>query len=159
VKIFVEEVFAARGLATRFAEEFYTVSLCGVLRGLHLQLPPHDHDKIVYCTSGSVLDVVLDLRVGSPTFRRWEAVELTGETGTGLYIPRGVAHGFYALTDQAVMAYLVTTHHAPSHDAGVRWDSFGMPWPDGKPTLSARDAALPALKDFVSPFEYRSCSA
>jgi dTDP-4-dehydrorhamnose 3,5-epimerase len=156
VKVFVEEVFAARGLATRFAEEFYTVSARGVVRGMHLQLPPHDHDKIVYCPAGSVLDVVLDLRVGSPTFRRWDALELSAEAGNGLYIPRGVAHGFYALTDQAVMAYLVTTPHAPSHDAGIRWDSFGMIWPDPAPTLSARDAALPALEDFASPFEYGS---
>jgi dTDP-4-dehydrorhamnose 3,5-epimerase len=153
VKPFHAPTFAAHGLASDFAEAFYTVSRCGALRGMHFQLPPHAHAKLVYCVSGTILDVLLDLRVGSPTFGQHRVFELNGERPLALYLPPGVAHGFYA-TSEATLAYHVTTPHAPRHDGGVRWDSFGMAWPTRAPILSARDRVLPSVDEFASPFAF-----
>jgi len=156
VKIFQAEFFARRGLATDFVEEYYSVSRQGVLRGLHFQLPPHDHDKLVYCPAGRVLDAVLDLRVGSPAFGRHALFELSAEAANQIYIPAGAAHGFYTLSQEATLVYNVTTVYAPQHDAGLLWSSAGIDWPDQAPLISERDAALPPLSEFVSPFVYKS---
>ena len=154
VKTFHEEVFADHGLVTEFVEEYYSVSHKGVLRGMHFQTPPHEHFKLVYCLDGKVLDAMADLRVGSPTYRRAATIELSAELGNMLYIAPGVAHGFYALTDDAIMQYKVTTMYAPDSDAGIRWDSAGIDWPDAAPLVSERDAGFPRLGEFESPFVY-----
>lgn len=155
VKTLHAGLFAARGLATDFVEQYYSVSARGVVRGLHLQLPPHDHAKLVYCPVGVVLDAVVDLRRGSPTFGRHALLELSAERGNAVYVPRGLAHGFLALSDDALMIYNTTSVHAPEHDGGIRWDSAGIPWPlEREPVLSERDARLPALADFVTPFAF-----
>jgi dTDP-4-dehydrorhamnose 3,5-epimerase len=154
VKTFHRARFAEHGLSLDFAEAYYTVSHARVLRGLHFQLPPHDHAKLVFCAAGRVLDVALDLRRGSPTSGRHALVELSAEAGNGLYLPPGLAHGFYVLQAPAVVVYNQTSAYAPSHDAGVRWDSAGIPWPDADPVLSERDRGFPALADFPSPFTY-----
>jgi dTDP-4-dehydrorhamnose 3,5-epimerase len=152
VKTFQASVFEALGLATSWREVFYSRSARGVVRGLHFQLPPADQDKLVVCTSGRVLDVVVDLRRDSPTFGDHESVELDDRSWTMLYLPSGFAHGFAALTDDAVMAYSVSAEYAPERDTGIHWASAGIPWPFESPVVSARDAALPALADFDSPF-------
>ena len=154
VKTFNRELSAQHGLVTEFAEEFYSWSHRGVLRGLHFQLPPAQHTKVVTCLVGEVLDVVVDLRVGSPTYGGHALIHLRAEDATLLYIPEGLAHGFLAVSDNALMSYQVTTVHSPEHDAGIRWDSAGIPWPELQPIVSARDAAFPALKEFDSPFRY-----
>jgi dTDP-4-dehydrorhamnose 3,5-epimerase len=153
VKPFHAPTFAAHGLASDFAEAFYTVSRRGALRGMHFQLPPHAHAKLVYCVAGAVLDVLLDLRAGSPSFGEHRVFELDGERPMALYLPPGVAHGFYATTE-ATLVYHVTTPHAPQYDAGVRWDSFGMVWPAQAPILSARDRSLPGVAEFTTPFAF-----
>jgi dTDP-4-dehydrorhamnose 3,5-epimerase len=152
VKTFHAERFAEAGLPVDWREEFYSSSRQGVIRGMHFQTPPHDHDKLVFCVRGRVLDVVLDLRCASPTFRRHWVVELDAAYGHGLFIPRGVAHGFLALTNDVLMAYKLTSVHSPSNDLGIRWDSFGMDWGNDQPLVSARDRAHPALAEFDSPF-------
>ncbi len=152
VKTFHAESFADAGLPVEWREEFYSNSRKGVIRGMHFQTPPHDHEKLVYCMQGRVLDVVVDLRRASLTFGRHVAVELDAARGHGLMIPKGMAHGFLALTDEVLMAYKVTTVHAPSHDAGILWNSFGMEWGIDTPIVSARDRSHPALADFTSPF-------
>ena len=152
VKTFHQEVFAERGLATDFAEVYYSMSHRRVLRGLHFQLPPHDHAKLVYCVTGQVLDVIVDLRAGSPTFGQFACFELSAERANLVYLPVGLAHGFYTLSESALMMYQVTTVYAPEHDAGIRWDSVGIPWPDPAPVLSERDQGFPALAEWVSPF-------
>jgi len=143
------------GLEADFEETYYTVSRENVLRGMHLQLPPADHGKLVYCVAGAVLDVVLDVRTGSPAYGRFAQIELDGAGHNGLYIPRGVAHGFYVLRAPAAMAYHVTAMHAPQLDAGIAWDSFGACWPAASPLISPRDAGLPPLAEFRSPFRYQ----
>jgi dTDP-4-dehydrorhamnose 3,5-epimerase len=154
VKVFNRELFAAHGLETSFAEEYYSSSLPGVLRGLHFQTPPHHHAKLVYCVAGRVMDVAVDLRVGSPTYGRHAVVELSMERGNAIYLPSGFAHGFYVPEGEATLVYNVTTGYAPESDAGIRWDSAGIAWPAAAPVVSDRDAGFPALAEFVSPFRY-----
>jgi dTDP-4-dehydrorhamnose 3,5-epimerase len=102
VKIFHEPSYAALGLETNFAEEYYSVSHNNVIRGLHFQVPPMDHVKIVYCLEGHALDVVLDLRVGSPTYGQFELFELNSNNSSSIYIPKGMAHGFCALSENTI---------------------------------------------------------
>lgn len=151
-KVFQRDDFAAAGLAGNFAECFQSVSRKGAVRGLHFQSPPADHDKLVYCAAGEIFDAVVDLRCDSPAYGRHAAFRLEGRRCNALYIPRGLAHGFQALSDEAVVVYLVTSTHSPRHDEGIRWDSAGIPWPIPHPVVSARDAALVPLADFKSPF-------
>lgn len=152
VKTFHEPTFESRAWPLRWREEFYSVSAKDVVRGMHFQTPPDDHDKLVYCVSGSVLDVVVDLRLSSPTFGRWASVPLVATDPLLVLIPIGVAHGFLSLENNSVMMYKTTSVHAPASDAGIRWDSFGFSWPVASPLISDRDAALPPLADFHSPF-------
>lgn len=154
VKTFHEEVFSEHGLVTEFAEEYYSVSHKGVLRGLHFQTPPHHHIKLIYCLAGTVMDAIVDLRVGSPTFKQSLCVELSAATGNMLYIAAGFAHGFYALVDDTIMQYKVTSAYAPENDAGIRWDTAGVNWPDPAPLIAARDAGFPSLNEFESPFRF-----
>jgi len=151
-KTFHEPTFKAAGLHTDFPEEFVTLSHAKVLRGLHFQLPPHDHVKIVACFAGEILDAVVDLRRSSPTFGKHFVTRLSPAVGAQLYIPPGLAHGFYVTQGEAIVHYRTSTVHAPSHDAGISWRGCGVEWPDADPVISARDAAWPALADFASPF-------
>lgn len=152
VKTFHAERFAELGLPIHWREEYYSTSRKGVIRGMHFQTPPHAHDKLVYIQQGRVLDVVVDLRKASRTFGKYVTLELDAACGDGLIIPKGMAHGFLARTQDVMMTYKVTTTYAPTHDAGIRWDSFGLDWGVERPLVSARDASHPALADFQSPF-------
>lgn len=143
--------FGKEGLTLDFAEEYYSFSNAGVLRGMHFQLPPLDHEKFVYCASGRVLDVVLDLRQQSLSFKKCFSVELSAENGLALYIPKGCAHGFFAL-DDSIMIYKAGTPYSPEHDSGIRWDSFGFEWPVRLPIISKRDSMHLVLDEFWSPF-------
>ncbi len=154
IKVFQEQEFAKRGLATHYAEAYYTVSRRGVLRGLHCQLPPHHHAKVVSCVDGVVLDAVLDLRRGSPAYGKYHLTELTSEDSNVLYVPAGLAHGFYVRSERATILYMVSTVYSPDRDGGVRWDSAAIPWPDKRPLLSERDRTLPQLATFDSPFRF-----
>jgi len=154
VKIFHEPFFAENGLETHFDEEYYSVSHKNVIRGLHFQLPPMDHVKMVYCVEGEVLDAVIDLRVGSPTFGKFELFELSANKANSIYIPKGMAHGFCTLSERAIMVYRVGTVYSQEHDAGLLWNSAGISWPVDAPVMSARDQAFPSLDEFVSPFRY-----
>lgn len=134
-------------------EVFWSRSHRGVLRGLHLQVPPEEGRKLIFVTSGEVRDFVLDLRVGSPWFGRvWEA-NLASSTGA-LLIPDGCAHGFEALTDNVTMVYLQEGAYDPSADTGVLWSSVGIEPHTASPIVSSRDRSLPALENFVSPFTW-----
>lgn len=156
VKTYHHDMFHQHGLETDWREEYYSISRKGVLRGLHFQVPPHDHAKLVYCIAGRVLDAVLDLRIGSPTYQQHILFELNAETAHMLYLPKGVAHGFYTLSESATMMYKVTTVYAAECDSGILWSSVGIPWPDKTPIVSARDNAFPVFADFrANPFYYR----
>ncbi len=152
VKIFHKIVFEKYGLNTNFVEDYYSISYNRVLRGLHFQLPPMDHIKMVYCIDGKVFDVVVDLRVGSPTYGDFEVFELDSEKSNIIYIPKGLAHGFYVLSEKAIMVYKVSTVYSPQHDTGILWNSVDIPWPDENPIISKRDSEFIHFKDFKSPF-------
>lgn len=152
VKTFHWDEFKALGLPTEFKEEYHSVSSKGVLRGLHFQLPPADHEKLVYCVEGKVLDVAVDLRKSSATYGRYHLFELDSERGNMAYLPKGMAHGFYTLSDTATMMYKVTSEYAPESDAGILWNSVGIPWGTESPIMSDRDQTFPRLEEFCSPF-------
>lgn len=154
-KIYYSEAFREQGLETAFQEEYFTISYRNVLRGLHFQVPPAEHAKTVTCLSGRVLDVVLDIRIGSPTYGDHITLELSDSAGDMIYIPQGLAHGFYTLSEKATLLYNVTSVYSEVHDSGIRWDSAGIPWPSGSPALSPRDRSFPKLEDFRSPFTYK----
>lgn len=165
-KMLHEPTLQALGLQTDFRESFITTSRKGTIRGMHFQTPPSEHAKLVSCVSGTVLDVLVDLRVGSPVYGVPVWFPLRGDTTDLLYIPSGVAHGFAALEDATRVLYYVTTVHDPDHDAGIAWDSIGLDWiqavdecgfkglrwADVPPVLSERDTSLPRLTDYQSPF-------
>jgi dTDP-4-dehydrorhamnose 3,5-epimerase len=152
-KVFHRELFAENGWPTDFAEQYYTVSKRRTLRGFHFQLPPHDHAKLVYCVLGEILDVAVDLRTDSPTFQKHAMLNISAELANEVLLESGLAHGFYVLSEAAVVVYNVTTTYAPEYDTGIHWNSADVHWPDANPILSERDAALPALVDFCSPFK------
>ncbi|MYM90040.1 dTDP-4-dehydrorhamnose 3,5-epimerase [Rugamonas sp. FT82W] len=154
VKVFHEEIFRQHGLATDFAEEYYSASRRGVVRGLHFQTPPHEHAKLVYCVQGAVLDAAVDLRRGSPAYGRHITLELSAENGHMLYLPAGLAHGFCSLGEPSLMVYKVTTTYAPNNDSGLLWNSAGIPWPVQDPIMSPRDRQFATLAEFDSPFVY-----
>lgn len=154
VKTFHHDEFIRHHLVTRFTEEYYTRSHRRVLRGLHFQIPPMDHTKLVYCADGAVMDVVVDLRVGSPSYGKHEIFHLCPGNGNMIYIPPGFAHGFYVTGDSALMVYKVTTVYSPEHDRGILWNSLGIPWPDDTPCLSERDTGFPPIEGFSSPFRF-----
>jgi len=158
VKTFHQDIFKDLGLETDFAEEYYSISYQNVIRGLHFQLPPHEHTKIVYCVQGSVEDIVVDLRVNSPTYGKFEMFDLSAETANLIYIPIGLAHGFYVTSSTAIMVYKVSTVYAPDCDRGILWNSVDIPWMSDTPIISKRDSEFPKLAVFDSPFVYQKNS-
>ena len=154
VKSYHEGWFADAGIPTVWSERFYSRSRHRVVRGLHFQSPPAEHEKLVYCAHGAVLDVVVDLRIGSPTYGEFELLNLDDESWNMVFVPKGLAHGFASLSEGTVMAYATSTVHDAARDTGIRWDSVPIPWPFEDPIVSRRDAALPAFAEYVSPFSY-----
>lgn len=154
VKIFHQEIFRGHQLNTEFAEEYYSISHQNVLRGLHFQLPPMDHIKMVFCLLGHVIDVVVDLRMGSPTYGKYETFELSADKANIIYIPKGLAHGFYVTSQTAILMYKVSTVYQRELDTGIHWNSAGIPWPTQNPIVSTRDQEFQSLSEFESPFVY-----
>lgn len=152
VKTFHAEEFGSLGLCVDWKEQYYSTSNVNVLRGLHFQLPPYDHAKLVYCVAGVVEDVALDLRVGSPTYGKVVILELSAQKANMIYLPKGLAHGFYTRNGPAIMVYNVSSSYVPDADRGIRWDSAGINWSVHSPLLSDRDRKFPAFADFKSPF-------
>ncbi len=127
----------------------------GTIRGLHYQRPPHAQGKLVRCVAGAVWDVVVDVRRESPTFGRWNGVELTAEAGNQVWVPSGFLHGFSTLTENAEVLYKCTDYYSKDADGSVRWDSpgLGIDWRlDGPPDLSAKDAEAQDFSEWESPF-------
>jgi len=154
IKTFHKKIFEDNGLESDFRESFFSISRKNVIRGMHFQLPPDDHVKLVYCAKGEILDVVVDLRKNSPTYGKFFSINLTENNGKILYIPKGFAHGFKSLTDNSVVVYMTTKEYSPENDTGIRWDSFGFDWGIDNPIMSERDKSFPSLKEFNSPFIY-----
>lgn len=139
----------AAGHPLRLAQANVSVSARGVVRGVHYADVPPGQAKYVCCAAGAVLDVVVDLRVGSPTFGRWEAVRLDDAERCAVSLAEGLGHAFQALTDGAVVAYLCSEVHAPAREHGVHplCPELAIDWPVPYPVLSPRDAASPTLAE------------
>ena len=152
VKPFHKSTFEDAGLDSNFEESFYSINHKNVIRGMHFQSPPYDHYKLVYCQRGTVMDVVMDIRKNSPTYGQFESFELSESNFVALYISKGLAHGFESMEDHSIITYLTSTMHQPTHDQGIRYDSFGHKWESSSPVLNERDLEFPNLKDFKSPF-------
>lgn len=155
VKPFHEGQLGEHGISMNFKEEFFSTSAAAVLRGMHFQIPPHAHQKIVYCITGCVVDVVLDLRKSSPTFGESVAFELSARNRHIVHIPVGFAHGFLSQEDDSCLIYKTDAVYSPNCDAGILWNSFGFSWPVktlGELSISERDLNHPAFDYFESPF-------
>lgn len=151
VKPFQRSLFEAHGINFEVAEQYYAHSVAGSLRGMHFQLPPCEHAKLVSCIAGAIVDVIVDLRADSPTYRQHCAVSLKGEEAHALYLPAGIAHGYYCETDATIL-YSTTSEYNADFDCGVRYDSFGYQWPGAQPVIAVRDSNFVALDEFDSPF-------
>lgn len=150
--------FEKAGLNYNFVQDNYSKSQKGVLRGLHYQLAPFAQAKLVRVLKGSVLDVAVDIRKGSPTFGKWEALELSAENKLNLLIPRGFAHGFVVLSDEAEFFYKCDNFYSKEHEAGIRYDDpeLNIDWRNQTKNfiLSAKDKVLPSFRDAKINFEY-----
>lgn len=140
-----------------FVQDNESMSTRGVIRGLHFQRPPFSQSKLVRCVRGAVLDVVVDIRRGSPTYGRHAAVELTGENRRQLFVPRGFAHGFAVLSDEAVFQYKCDNYYHPESEGGISIAdrSLGIDWriDPAEAILSEKDLRNPMFSDFESPFD------
>ena len=159
-EVYNQQAFVKLGINAGFVQDNHSFSLSlGTIRGLHFQRPPHAQDKLVRCIRGRIYDVAVDLRRGSPTYGKYVGAELSAENGLQLYIPMGFAHGFATLEPDCEITYKVSGFYAPETEGGLRWDDpvIAIDWrlPVGiAPSLSAKDAVLPAFKAFDSPFAY-----
>ena len=145
-RTFCTRELGERGLESNFVQHSISASARkGTLRGMHFQNEPHEEVKIVTCLKGAILDVIVDLRPASGAFCRWQGFELTAENRHRLYIPKGFAHGFQALTDDVEVGYLISAFYEPTAASGVRHDdpAFGIAWPLPVTVMSDKDRAWP----------------
>lgn len=153
-KIFKLSIFSSDVTMFRPSEIFFTSSKKDVVRGMHYQEGVHAHDKLVSCLSGSVLDVVVDIRPSSDYFNIPFAFKLSKSVKKSLFICKGLAHGFLSLEDDSSLMYLTSTEHNQNSDKGILWSSIDFKWPVKNPILSSRDLSHPSIKEFlVSPIE------
>ncbi len=143
-----EKRYREAGIDTTFVQDNLSFSTRGVLRGLHYQ-KPHEQGKLVSVLLGEVFDVVVDIRVSSPTFGRWMGAVLSAENRRQLYAPPGFAHGFVVTSETALFSYKCTDYYSPADEGSVRWNDpdIGIQWPVSSPTLSPKDGAAPLLRD------------
>ena len=151
IKTFHQQKLAEIGVTNSFQESYYSQSVKNVIRGMHFQVPPHDHEKLVYVTRGNILDVILDIRTGSSTYGKAISVKLN-EFGNSVFIPKGFPHGFLALSEETTVVYNVSTVYNIDADSGVLWNSFNFDWPIDIPIISMRDNEFSEFKNFKSPF-------
>lgn len=153
---FNDKISPIIGHEINFCQDNESMSFYGVLRGLHFQRPPYSQSKLVRCVKGRVLDVVVDIRKGSPTYGKYVSEELTEDNHLQFFIPRGFAHGFAVLSETAVFQYKCDEFYHPEADGGISIldDTLGIDWkiPAENVNLSEKDTKHPLLKDFDSPF-------
>ncbi len=151
-KLFNFDFFKENGLDCDFKELYYSVNKIDVVRGMHFQIPPFDHTKLVYVSKGRIKDVVVDIRKQSATYGKCFSIELDDQKGQHLYIPKGFAHGFVSLEDGTIVNYAQTSCYSKEHDCGVDAMSICFDWGIDNPVRSGRDLTFEKLTDFNSPF-------
>ena len=156
VETYNEQRYREAGVDATFVQDNQSCSTYGVVRGLHFQKPPYTQAKLVSCTKGRVLDVAVDLRKESPTYGKWFSVELSEENHCQFYIPRGFAHGFSVLSEQAVFTYKCDNLYHPEAEGGLLLSDpdVAIDWqvPEDKRVISEKDTKHPLFKDLISPF-------
>ncbi len=148
-RTFCTKEFGDAGLETAFVQANASFNpRAGTLRGMHYQIAPFAEVKVVRCVAGAIYDVIVDLRPDSPTCLRWQGFELTDDNNLQLYVPRGFAHGFVTLWDNASVSYLVSSAYTPGAESGLRWDdpALAITWPIDVSTVSDKDAKWPDLQ-------------
>lgn len=154
-----ERKFMDFGISDTFVQDNHSFSQkAGTLRGLHFQRNPNAQAKIIRCSRGSILDVAVDIRKGSPTYCKWVSVELSAENFRQIYIPVGFAHGFLTLTDNVEIQYKASSYYAPDCDRSIRWDDsvFGVDWGIESPIVSEKDHNAPIIKDSDNNFKWEA---
>lgn len=140
-----------------FVQDNHSLShAVGTVRGLHYQSPPHAQGKLVRCGRGTIFDVAVDARVGSPTYGQWFGAELSYENGRQLWVPAGCLHGFVTRAPDSEIIYKCTDFFDGPSDGAVRWDSLGIDWDVTDPVLSEKDRKAPAFADWTSPFRWEA---
>jgi dTDP-4-dehydrorhamnose 3,5-epimerase len=157
VETWNRKAFREAGIDADFCQDNLSHSApVNTVRGLHFQTPPHAQAKLVSVLKGRILDVVVDVRKSSPTFRRHLTIELSAEGGEMVFVPRGFAHGYATLAPDTTVLYKVDAHYAPAHDAGILWSDpdLAIEWPTRAQdaVLSPKDLKLPPLSAITSPF-------
>jgi dTDP-4-dehydrorhamnose 3,5-epimerase len=156
-----KKTLAAQGIEMDFVQDNHSLSAeVGTIRGLHFQTPPFAQDKLVRIAQGSVLDVAVDIRRGSPTYGKFVSAVISAEAWNQILVPVGFAHGLCTLEPDTVVIYKVSNYYAPDHDFGLLWSDpdIGIDWPvsEAEAKLSDKDRKQPGLREFDSPFEYRA---
>lgn len=148
MELFRDESYAAEGIEGPFVQDNLSLSVGGVVRGLHVQ-NPHSQGKLVSVLQGEVFDVAVDIRMGSETFGQWVGEVLSAENHRQLFVPKGFAHGFAVLSDHALFSYKCTDYYSPQDEFTVLWNDpdIGINWPIEDPTLSAKDSAGLRLRE------------
>ncbi len=157
METYSKEKLAKQGIDIDFIQDNHSFSANrGTIRGLHFQINPKAQAKLVRCTRGRILDVAVDIRKGSPTYKKWVSVELSEENKKQLFIPKGFAHGFATLTDNVEIQYKVDEYYSPENDRSIRFDDpeINVDWGIENPILSEKDMKAPLLKDSDSNFVY-----
>jgi dTDP-4-dehydrorhamnose 3,5-epimerase len=146
-----EHRYREAGIDCKFVQDNLVHSVKNVFRGLHFQLPPHEQAKLITILKGEILDVIVDLRKDSESYLKQLNIPLSAEKGEQLFIPEGFAHGYYVLSDNAIISYKVSAPYAPEHQGGIRWDEPQFKLKDlfDNPLLSEQDKTLPRLKEIL----------
>lgn len=149
--------FRTNGIQYDFVQDNHSRSVQGVLRGLHYQINPYAQAKLIYVIRGKIFDVVVDMRIGSPTYKHWVTVSLDDKDHQMLFVPVGFAHGFLVLSQEADVVYKTSREYAPEMERGVHWKDpeLAISWPIDNPILSPKDKQLPPLIDADNNFRYQ----
>jgi len=150
VKTFNKNAFKEVDLMINIRESYFSISKKNVIRGMHFQIPPKDHEKLVFVPYGKIIDVVVDLRKKSKTYKKFISIELSAANRKSVFIPKGLAHGFKSIEDNTITFYNVSTEYDSKYDQGIRFDSFGFDWQITDEIMSIRDKEFMTLDSFCN---------
>ncbi len=149
IKTYHYPTFRDIGIDEIFNEDLISISKKGVIRGLHFQKKPFEQSKLVYCISGSILDVAVDIRAESSTYGKYVCFNLDSKKRNMAYIPSGFAHGYEALEDNTVVIYKLSSPYMPAMEGGIKWNSIDIPWRGLNQIISEKDSRLPSFKEYT----------
>lgn len=152
LKVFNADFLKQNNLSTNIRESYFSVSQKNVIRGMHFQVPPFEHIKMIYLNQGHITDVVLDIRKKSPTYGQFFKIELSEKNSLLVYIPIGCAHGFLSKQDNTMVTYIQTSVYNKESDQGIKYNSFGMDWEGKEHIVSERDNSFVSFRDYNSVF-------